>query len=102
MVDGLEPHDHIPQCVSSTRSRSMEHGAGRVYPGYGDEGGRWEGYTGYYPPTVPGSHIEHNLAIRPYPRPYEGNLRLFNEVSQDGSRIGSRYASELTQNDPPR
>ena len=31
---------------------------GRVYPGYGDWVGGREGYTGYYPRPVPGSHIE--------------------------------------------
>ena len=56
-------------------------GRGGVYPGYGDEGGRWEGYTGYPPTHRPGSHIQLFSVSGPYPRPNEGLFRSHDEVS---------------------
>ena len=52
------------------------------------------GYTGYYPASHPGTHIEHIPGLKPYPRPNEGNSHVFDEVSQMRSRIDP----ELTQN----
>ena len=49
---------------------------GGVYPGWG-----WEGYTGYYPGPIPGTHIELILASEPYPRPNEGKFKVIDEVS---------------------
>ena len=49
----------------STRSRSVEHGAGEGVPGVGIPGGGWEGYTGTPPDTLPGTHISHILALSP-------------------------------------
>ena len=50
--------------------------------------------------TAPGSHIELNLAIRPYLRPNEGELVVFHEVSQMGLRMGPEWVLELTRIDP--
>ena len=65
--------------------------------------GSWVGREGAIPgtrPSHPGTYIQSYLALRPYPRPYEGNLTGFHEVSQKGSRIDLRYDPELTQIDP--
>ena len=35
LADGFEPHGHIWSAARGTRSRSMEHGAGRGVPGVG-------------------------------------------------------------------
>ena len=48
---------------------------------------------------VPGSHIEHILSLRPYPRPNEGEFQVIHEVSEIGSRIDLRIDPESTQND---
>ena len=56
----------------------------------------------YRVPTrpVPVPVFSHILALRPYPRPYEGRIKVFHEVSQTGSRNGSRIDPELTRIDP--
>ena len=63
-------------CVSMTVS--AEHAAGRAgrgVPGVGT--GRVGGRAIPVPHrTLPGPVFSHILASRPYPRPYEGNLRL--------------------------
>ena len=62
----------------------------------GDRVGAGEGYTGYYPRTIPGSHIELILSTGPYPRPNEGNSHVTDEVSQIWPQIDLRITSELT------
>ena len=49
--------------------------------GYGRVG-TWEGYTGVLPSDPPDPHIQSYLALEPYLRPNEGNIRQFYEVSQ--------------------
>ena len=66
-----------------------------MYPGYGTVGSGWEGYTGTQPVPHPRTHIELNLAIRPYPRPNEGYFGVFSEVSQIGSRKGPRMGPDM-------
>ena len=49
---------------------------GRGVPGVVEDWvGTREGYTGYYPVTLRYPYFSHILALRPYPRPYEGYLR---------------------------
>ena len=71
----------------------MTVGEGGVYPGCGWVGA-WEGYTGVLPTDPPGPHIQSLLALGPYPRPNEGNLRLFDEVPEIGSRKGHKRVPE--------
>ena len=71
---------------------------GEGVPGVVGLGVGWEGLYRVLPSYHPGTHIEHILEIRPYPRPYEGNSRLNDEVSQDGSRMGPRMGPEYDQN----
>ena len=62
----------------------------------------WVGREGYYPvpsQTLPGPIFSLLLASEPYLRPNEGLFSIFYEVSEIGSRIDLRYASEWTQND---
>ena len=56
----------------------------------------------YRVPTrhVPGPIIQSYLALRPYPRPYEGSFLEYDEVPEIGSRIGSRYDPRMTLQDP--
>ena len=72
-----------------------------MYPGYGDRVGTWEGYTGYYQDTLPGTIFSLFLRLRPYLRPNEAKYKVIDEVSQIGSRNGLRMTSELTRIDPP-
>ena len=77
-------------------SRSLVRGGG--VPGVG-----MTGVAGglYRYPTHP-YHIpvfSHILALRPYLRPNEGNSELFSEVSEIGSRIGSRIDLKSTRID---
>ena len=53
---------------------------GGVYPGC-RLGGSRGGLYRYPARTIPGAHIEHNLASGPYLRPNEGEFSTFNEVS---------------------
>ena len=57
------------------------------------------------PSQLPGTHIEHNLASGPYPRPNEAYFQVSDEVSRIGSRIDLRLTSESTlltlRSDPP-
>ena len=105
-MDGYEPHGIIYSAVMTVRQChqpcTTRRCTGEVYPGYGIRVGTGEGYTGYYPDLIPGPIIEHILALRPYPRPYEGNLRLNNEVSQIWLRIDLRIDPELTRIRPSR
>ena len=69
-----------------------------VYPGYGTgwvPGGAIPVPTQYCPRT----HISHISGYKPYPRPNEGELRLFHEVSQMGPRMGLEWVPEWPQND---
>ena len=52
-----------------------------MYPGWWDEGGTGRVLYRVLPSMLPGPHIELNLAVRPYPRPYEGVYPGFDEVS---------------------
>ena len=63
-------------------------------PGVWDEGGWREGLYRVLPRPHPGTHIQSYSGLRPYLRPYEGNSRLFDEVSQTGSRIDSELTSD--------
>ena len=51
--------------------------------------------------TIPGTtqipsrtHIQSLISLRAYPRPYEGNIRQFDEVSEIGSRKGPEWVPE--------
>ena len=72
-----------------------------MYPGYGRTVGGWEGYTGTHPAMPPRVPYCTNLALRSYPRPNEGKLRYFNEVSQIWSRKGPERVPEWPRYDPP-
>ena len=52
------------------------------------------------PQPVPGSHIEYNTGLKPYPRPNEGNSSVLDEVSQMGLDMGPVLTSESTHIDP--
>ena len=79
----------------------MVGGAGRGVPGVWDGGWVPGGLYRVLPTQSPGSHIQPYLALRPYPRPNEGLFGYFHEVSQIGSRKGSRNGLRMTSNDPP-
>ena len=58
------PTDMSPTATFTPGTRgvpvaSAECGWGGVYPGYGGTGVGREGYTGYYPGTLPGTHIQY-------------------------------------------
>ena len=60
MVDGFEPHGHIPLAAVPALTSAvymLDGGVGEVYPGYGDVGWVREGYTGYYPAPSSRTHI---------------------------------------------
>ena len=62
-INGLQvscPTDMSPTalflaCSTASHATDVQHGWGEVYPGYGRTGVGREGYTGYYPPAIPGS-----------------------------------------------
>ena len=66
----------LPAGEGCTRGGGTGGGAGRAIPGTTQ--------------ALPGTHIQSYLAIKPYLRPNEGNSHVFHEVSQDGSKNGSR------------
>ena len=74
--------------------------AGRGVPGVWYRGSGREGLYRYPTSTLPGPIFSIYLRLRPYPRPYEGYLRLNDEVSWDGSRIGSRMGPRMASDDP--
>ena len=84
-------------CTRGGAGRVYWVGTGRVY---------WEGLYRYPSPLVPGPIISHILDSRPYPRPYEGNIKEYDEVSQMGLEKGPDMTSESTRMtlriDPPR
>ena len=86
---------HRP-CSSDTEPELAGRGCTR---GGADWVGR-EGYTGYPPVPSQDPHITIFLASGPYLRPNEGQIKVIYEVSQDGSRIGSKIDLELTRIDP--
>ena len=56
-------------------------GTGRGVPGVVYREGGWEGYTGYPPVTLPGTHIQSYSSLKAYLGPNEGNSGTFHEVS---------------------
>ena len=86
----FEPHDHIPADRQTEQTGDRAVGGGGV-PGVGVWLGGLGGVLYRYPARpIPGPVFNHILKVRPYPRPNEGLFRLFDEVSQIGSRIGPR------------
>ena len=72
-------------CFTQPDSARVSHGdAGRgegCTRGSAVAGWGGEGYTGTHPAPVPDPRISHILALRPYPRPNEGESSIFDEVS---------------------
>ena len=54
--------------------------------GYG-LGGWLGGYTGYYPPAIPGPYIQYILASGPYLGPNEGNSMRFLKMGLEWVQI---------------
>ena len=63
-------------------------------PGWG-LGGSVGGLYRYPGPASPRAIFSTILASGPYPRPNEGNSRVFHEVSQDGSRMGPDMGPDM-------
>ena len=59
LSDGYEPHDHFMLRRQYDSGTGDGCSGGGVYPGWGIAGGCWEGYTGYPPSTIPGTHIQY-------------------------------------------
>ena len=63
-------------------------------PGVWDDWGAGEGYTGYPPVHHPRVPYSVYLRLEPYLRPNEGYFQVSDEVSQIGSKNGSRMGPE--------
>ena len=69
-----------PRLAACTRVAVVQ-GGGRCTRGSGDRGRGREGYTGTQPGPVPVPIFSHIPEAGPYPRPNEGNSKVFDEVS---------------------
>ena len=85
-----EPHDLIYSAVYQPGAVAADMVGRGCTRGGADEGGYWEGLYRYPTGHPPGPIFMVFLKIRPYPRPNEGLFGVFNEVSQTGSKNGSR------------
>ena len=77
----MSPTTILQWCTGPVQPCSYQRCTGRVYPGWWDEGGSWEGYTGYYP----GTHQDPYLVIFHASGPTYGQMKAFSKVYDEVS-----------------